>query len=59
MQLAIDRKSFVEILAEGQRDVSGAMLPPPAGCGARRPKFSRRCRVTVRMCRPTAPRPAN
>jgi len=22
----------------------------PAGCGACRPKFSRRCRVTVRMC---------
>src|SRR5262245_25973201 len=31
MQLTIDRKSFIDILAEGQGDVSGAMLPPPGG----------------------------
>jgi peptide/nickel transport system substrate-binding protein len=31
MQLAIDRKSFIDILAEGQGDVSGAMQPPPGG----------------------------
>jgi ABC-type transport system substrate-binding protein len=31
MQLTIDRKSFIDIIAEGQGDVSGAMLPPPAG----------------------------
>src|SRR5260370_26490209 len=31
MQLTIDRKSFIDILAEGQGDISGAMLPPPAG----------------------------
>jgi hypothetical protein len=31
MQLTIDRKSFIEILAEGQGDVSGAMPPPPGG----------------------------
>ena len=31
MELAIDRKSFIDILAEGQGDISGAMLPPPAG----------------------------
>src|SRR5260370_38287235 len=31
MQLTIDGKSFIEILAEGQGDISGAMLPPPAG----------------------------
>jgi peptide/nickel transport system substrate-binding protein len=29
--LALDRKSFIEILAEGQGDIGGAMLPPPAG----------------------------
>lgn len=31
MQLAIDRKSFIDILAEGQGDISGAMQPPPGG----------------------------
>ena len=31
MQLTIDRKSFVDILAEGQGDIGGAMQPAPAG----------------------------
>ena len=31
MQLTIDRKSFIDILAEGQGDISGAMPPPPGG----------------------------
>src|SRR5437764_14723034 len=31
MQLTIDRKSFIDILSEGQGDISGAMLPPPGG----------------------------
>src|SRR5438105_5676114 len=31
MQLTLDRKSFMDILSEGQGDISGAMLPPPAG----------------------------
>ena len=31
MALTIDRKSFIAILAEGQGDIGGAMLPPPAG----------------------------
>jgi peptide/nickel transport system substrate-binding protein len=29
--LALDRRSFIDILAEGQGDIGGAMLPPPAG----------------------------
>jgi peptide/nickel transport system substrate-binding protein len=29
--LAIDRKSFIDILFEGQADVGGTLLPPPAG----------------------------
>src|SRR5215472_11647679 len=29
--LALDRKSFIDILAEGHSDIGGAMLPPPAG----------------------------
>jgi peptide/nickel transport system substrate-binding protein len=31
MALALDRQSFIDILAEGQGDIGGAMLPPPAG----------------------------
>jgi peptide/nickel transport system substrate-binding protein len=31
MALALDRKSFIDILAEGQGDVGGAMQPPPQG----------------------------
>ena len=31
MALAIDRKSFITILFEGQADEGGALLPPPAG----------------------------
>ena len=31
MQLTIDRKSFIDILSEGQGDISGAMPPPPGG----------------------------
>jgi peptide/nickel transport system substrate-binding protein len=29
--LALDRKSFIDILAEGQGDIGGAMQPPPQG----------------------------
>jgi len=31
LALALDRKSFIDILAEGQGDIGGAMLPPPTG----------------------------
>ena len=31
MMLALDRKSFVEILSEGKAKIGGAMLPPPEG----------------------------
>jgi peptide/nickel transport system substrate-binding protein len=31
LSLAIDRKSFIDILLEGQGEIGGAMLPPPAG----------------------------
>jgi peptide/nickel transport system substrate-binding protein len=31
MMLALDRKSFIDILSEGKADIGGAMLPPPAG----------------------------
>jgi peptide/nickel transport system substrate-binding protein len=31
MALALDRKAFVDILAEGQADIGGSMLPAPEG----------------------------
>jgi peptide/nickel transport system substrate-binding protein len=31
MALSLDRKAFIDILDEGQGDIGGAMLPPPAG----------------------------
>jgi peptide/nickel transport system substrate-binding protein len=31
MMLALDRKSFIDILTEGKGKIGGAMLPPPAG----------------------------
>ncbi len=31
MALTIDRKSFIDILGQGQGDLGGAMLPPPEG----------------------------
>ena len=31
LMLSLDRKSFIDILAEGHGDIGGAMLPPPAG----------------------------
>jgi ABC-type transport system substrate-binding protein len=31
LALTLDRKSFIDILGEGQGDVGGAMLPPPEG----------------------------
>jgi peptide/nickel transport system substrate-binding protein len=31
MALVLDRKSFIDILAEGEGDIGGAMQPPPQG----------------------------
>ena len=31
VMLALDRKSFIQILGEGQGDAGGALLPPPEG----------------------------
>jgi peptide/nickel transport system substrate-binding protein len=31
MALSLDRKAFIDILDEGEGDIGGAMLPPPAG----------------------------
>src|SRR2546423_6784447 len=41
MQLTLDRQSFLDILAEGQGDISGAMLPPPGGLWGLPPEILR------------------
>jgi peptide/nickel transport system substrate-binding protein len=37
LALALDRKSFIDILTEGQGEIGGAMLPPPAGVWGMQP----------------------
>ena len=39
LALALDRKSFIDILGEGQCDIGGAMLPSPAGVWGMPPDF--------------------
>jgi peptide/nickel transport system substrate-binding protein len=39
LALALDRKSFIDILAEGQGDIGGAILLPPAGVWGMPPDF--------------------
>ena len=39
LALALDRKSFIDILGEGQGDIGGAMLPSPAGVWGMPPDF--------------------
>lgn len=41
MALTLDRKAFVDILFEGQADIGGAMLPPPAGVWGMSPEFQK------------------
>ena len=41
MSLSLDRKAFIDILDEGQGDIGGAMLPPPAGVWGLPPEILR------------------
>ena len=51
--LALDRKSFVDILLEGQGDIGGAMLPPPPGFGECPRISSKLWSVTIPMSKRT------
>ena len=42
MALSLDRKAFIDILDEGQGDIGGAMLPPPAGVWGLPPEMLKR-----------------
>ena len=39
MALALDRKSFIDILSDGKDDISGVMLPPPEGAWGMPPEM--------------------
>ncbi|HEY0421064.1 MAG TPA: ABC transporter substrate-binding protein, partial [Acetobacteraceae bacterium] len=41
MALALDRKAFIDILSEGESDIGGALLPPPAGVWGMPPEMLR------------------
>ena len=41
LALALDRKAFVEILAQGKGDIGGTMLPPPEGVWGMPPEILR------------------
>ena len=47
MALALDRKSFIQILAEGYGDIGGAMQPPPQGVWGIPAEILRTCPATV------------
>jgi peptide/nickel transport system substrate-binding protein len=54
MALALDRNSFIQILADGYGDIGGAIQPPPQGSGACRPKYSERYPATAPISARTA-----
>jgi len=58
MVLTLDRRSFIDILGDGQGEIGGAMMPPPAGSWACRRRCCRPCRATALMSPKTAPRRA-
>ena len=59
MALALDRKAFIDILFEGQADIGGTMLPPPAGLwGDAAGDAGDASRATAPTSRRTAPRRA-
>jgi len=41
MSLSLDRKAFIDILTEGQGDIGGVMMPPPAGLWGMPPELLR------------------
>ena len=56
--LSLDRHAFIQILAEGQGEIGGAMLPPPDGVWGMTPDACRASPVTAPMWRRTAPKRA-
>src|SRR5262249_26754620 len=41
MALSLDRKTFIDIMSEGQAKIAGAMLPPPEGIWGMPPEMLR------------------
>jgi peptide/nickel transport system substrate-binding protein len=53
MALALDRKSFIDILSEGQFTIGGAMIPPPEGVWRMPPDMLKTLPGYNPMCRRT------
>ena len=58
MLLSIDRKTFIDIINQGEADIGGVMEPAPNGVWACPRRCTTRCRATGPTCRRTARRPA-
>jgi peptide/nickel transport system substrate-binding protein len=58
LALALDRQAFIDILGNGQGDISAVMLPPPRASGASRSSSCGRCRAMPPTSRRAARRPA-
>jgi peptide/nickel transport system substrate-binding protein len=54
MALTFDRKSFIDILGQGEGEIGGALMPPPDGVWGMPPAMWRPCLATPVMCRRTA-----
>jgi len=51
MALTLDRKSFIDIMGEGQFKIGGIMMPPPEEYGACHPRCLRQSRATIRCAK--------
>ena len=59
MALTLDRKSFIDILGQGEGEIGGALMPPPDGVwGMPAEMAADTCPATPAMCRRTARKPA-
>jgi peptide/nickel transport system substrate-binding protein len=59
LALALDRKSFTDILSEGEGDIAGAMLPPPAGVWECLPSCCERFSAMIPIPKRIAAQPAS
>ena len=57
--LTIDRQAYVDIIANGQGAIGGAMRPPPEGIWGMPPYVMRNLPATIRTSRRAARRPAD
>ena len=54
MQLSLDRKSFIDILGEGQYDIGAVLQPPPEGIWGMPLEMLQQLPAMGRTCKRTA-----